>query len=60
VAQGGQPSCTKLNDALDALILKAYRWGPKDDVLAKLLDLNLELAALDAEAQTVCRGRNNP
>lgn len=34
---------------LDALMLKAYGWGPKDDVLANLLDLILELTELEAE-----------
>ena len=43
----------KLHDALDALVLKAYGWSAKDDVLANLLDLNLELAELEAEGQSV-------
>jgi SAM-dependent methyltransferase len=43
----------KLHDALDALVLKAYGWGPKDDVLANLLDLNLELAELEAEGRSI-------
>ena len=43
----------KLHEALDALVLKAYGWSSKDDVLAKLLDLNLELAELEAEGQSV-------
>jgi hypothetical protein len=43
----------KLHDALDALVLKAYGWSAKDDVLANLLDLNLELAELEAEGQAV-------
>jgi hypothetical protein len=43
----------KLHDALDALVLKAYCWSAKDDVLANLLDLNLELAELEAEGQSV-------
>jgi hypothetical protein len=34
-------------------MLKVYRWRPKDDVLANLLDLNLELAELEAEGQAV-------
>jgi hypothetical protein len=43
----------KLHDALDTLVLKAYGWSAKDDVLANLLDLNLELAELEAEGQAV-------
>jgi len=43
----------KLHDALDALVLKAYGWSAKDDVLANLLDLNLELAELEAEGQSI-------
>lgn len=29
--------------------LRHYKWSAKDDVLANLLDLNLELAELEAE-----------
>lgn len=43
----------KLHDALDALVLKAYGWSAKDDVLANLLDLNRELAELEGEGQAV-------
>lgn len=43
----------KLHDALDSLVLKAYGWGAKDDVLANLLDLNLELAELEAEGLSI-------
>ena len=43
----------KLHAALDALVLKAYGWSAKDDVLANLLDLNLELAELEAEGRAV-------
>jgi hypothetical protein len=43
----------KLHDALDALVLKAYGWSGKDDVLVNLLDLNLELAELEAEGQAI-------
>jgi hypothetical protein len=43
----------KLHDFLDALVLKAYGWGPKDDVLANLLGLNLELAELEAEGRSI-------
>jgi SAM-dependent methyltransferase len=43
----------KLHQALDALVLKAYGWSAKDDVLANLLDLNLELAERESEGQTI-------
>ena len=43
----------KLHDALDALVLKAYGWSAKDDVLTNLLDLNLELADLEAEGRAI-------
>ena len=43
----------KLHDSLDALVLKTYGWSAKDDVLANLLDLNLELAELEAEGQAI-------
>lgn len=34
-------------------MLKCYGWGPKDDVLANLLDLNLELAELEADGRAI-------
>jgi hypothetical protein len=34
-------------------VLKAYGWSFKDDVLANLLDLNLELAELEAEGLAI-------
>jgi len=43
----------KLHDALDALVLKAYGWGPKDDILSNLLDLNLELAKIEEEGRAI-------
>ena len=43
----------KFHDAIDALVLKAYGWSPKDDLLANMLDLNLELAELEAEGQAI-------
>jgi hypothetical protein len=43
----------KLHDALDALVLKAYGWGPKDDILTNLLALNEELAELEAESRSI-------
>jgi hypothetical protein len=44
---------SKLHQALDALVLKAYGWSPKDDILSNLLDLNLELAEREANGETV-------
>jgi len=43
----------KLHDALDALVLKAYGWGPKDDILSNLLDLNFELAEMEEEGRAI-------
>lgn len=43
----------KLYDLLDALVLKAYGWSAKDDAPAILLDLNLELAELEAEGRAI-------
>jgi SAM-dependent methyltransferase len=43
----------KFHDALDALVLKAYGWNKDDDLLANLLDLNQELAELEAAGQAV-------
>jgi SAM-dependent methyltransferase len=43
----------KHHDSLDALVLKAYGWSAKDDVLANLLNLNLELAELEAEGKAI-------
>ncbi len=34
-------------------MLIAYGWSAKDDVLANLLDLNLELAELEAQSQAI-------
>ena len=43
----------QLHDGLDALVLKAYGWKRDEDILANLLDLNLELAAREAEGLPV-------
>ncbi|MCT0212841.1 N-6 DNA methylase [Synechococcus sp. CS-1327] len=43
----------KLHQALDALVLKAYGWKAKEDILSNLLDLNLELAEREAAGETV-------
>ncbi len=34
-------------------MLNAYGWSTKDSVLANLLDLNLELAELEAEGRAI-------
>jgi hypothetical protein len=44
---------SKLHQALDALVLKAYGWSSKDDILSSLLDLNLELAEREAAGEEV-------
>jgi hypothetical protein len=43
----------KLHQALDALVLKAYRWKANEDILSNLLDLNLELADLESAGQAI-------
>ena len=43
----------KLHKALDALVLKAYGWKASEDILSNLLDLNLELAELEAKGKPV-------
>ena len=43
----------KLHDGLDSLVLKAYGWGAKDDILSNLLDLNQELAAREGAGEEV-------
>jgi hypothetical protein len=43
----------KLHDVIDALVLEAYGWRARDEVLANLLDLNLALAELEADGQAV-------
>jgi hypothetical protein len=43
----------KLHDALDDLVLKAYGWGPKEDILSNLLDLNHELAEMEEEGRAI-------
>ena len=43
----------KHHDALDGLVLKAYGWSKDDDLLSNLLDLNQELAELEAAGQAV-------
>ena len=43
----------KLHQGLDALVLKAYGWKASEDILSNLLDLNLELAELEAAGEKV-------
>jgi hypothetical protein len=43
----------KLHQGLDALVFKAYGWKASEDILSKILDLNLELAELEAEGQSI-------
>jgi SAM-dependent methyltransferase len=43
----------KLHRSLDALVLKAYGWSAKDDILTNLLDLNQELAEREAQGEKV-------
>ena len=43
----------KLHNSLDALVLKAYGWGTRDELLSKLLNLNQELAELEAEGRAI-------
>jgi len=43
----------KLHKQLDALVLQAYGFSPNDDLLEKLLTLNLQLAAKEKTGKTV-------
>ena len=43
----------KFHAVLDDLVLKAYGWSSKDDVLANLLDLNRELGKMEAGGQKI-------
>jgi hypothetical protein len=43
----------KLHYGLDALVLKAYGWKAKDDILSNLLDLNQELTEKEEEGLPV-------
>lgn len=44
---------SKLHQGLDSLVIKAYGWKASEDILSNLLDLNLELAELEAGGQSV-------
>ena len=43
----------KLHKQLDALVLAAYGFSPNDDILEKLLTLNLELAKKEKSGEPV-------
>jgi hypothetical protein len=43
----------KLHAQLDALVLAAYGFQPTDDLLEKLLTLNLELAAKEKRGEAI-------
>lgn len=43
----------KLHKQLDALVLEAYGFAPTDDLLEKLLALNLELAEKEKNGEPV-------
>ena len=43
----------KLHKQLDALVLQAYGFSPDDDLLEKLLTLNLALAAKEQNGESV-------
>ncbi|MCY7274349.1 MAG: hypothetical protein LH702_11570 [Phormidesmis sp. CAN_BIN44] len=49
----------KLHTKLDAIVLQAYRFKPDDDLLKKLLTLNLELAETEKRGEPVI-GSWNP
>ncbi len=43
----------KLHEQLDKLVIQSYNFKAKDDILEKLLTLNLELAEKEKQGQTV-------
>ena len=43
----------QLHKELDKLVMKAYGFKVKDDILAKLLELNFELAAKEKRGEKV-------
>jgi hypothetical protein len=43
----------KLHAKLDALVMQAYGFKAKDDILEKLLELNLELAQKEKQGETI-------
>jgi hypothetical protein len=44
---------TKLHAQLDAQVLQAYGWNAKDNLLEKLLELNLELAEREKRGEAI-------
>ena len=47
----------KLHAKLNRLVLEAYGFSADDDILAKLLELNLELAERDKQGEAVVGAR---
>ncbi|MBW4567620.1 MAG: N-6 DNA methylase [Tolypothrix carrinoi HA7290-LM1] len=43
----------KLHEQLDKLVMQAYDFNPNDDILEKLLELNLELAEKEKQGKTI-------
>jgi N-6 DNA Methylase len=43
----------QLHQQLDALVMQAYNFKPDDNILEKLLELNLELAAKEKRGETI-------
>ncbi|MDJ0899468.1 MAG: hypothetical protein QNJ55_11720 [Xenococcus sp. MO_188.B8] len=43
----------QLHQQLDTLVMKAYDFKPEDDILSKLLELNLELANKEKRGEKV-------
>jgi hypothetical protein len=43
----------KLHAQLDAITLEAYGWNAKDNLLEKLLELNLELAEKEKNGEAI-------
>ena len=48
----------KLHAKLDCLVLKAYGFSADNDILAKLLELSLELAEREKQGETVVGARS--
>ena len=43
----------KLHQELDKLVMQAYNFQAEDDILAKLLELNFELAQKEKQGETI-------
>jgi uncharacterized membrane protein len=48
----------KLHKELDKLVMQAYGFQPDDDILEKLLELNQQLAAKEANGEQVIGARS--